>query len=175
MSQKIILSAAAVLLAGCGSLSLPVPFSSPPPPPPAPSAPEPSPSEPLDPFVVMIGAERWEVILDRALEGIALAPDGPAVAETGSDLYRADAALKSGAARLLELRDQVCGKGLLSGEACRIPNWPSWTGEPPTANTPIEEIERRSQWLGEAMQPFTSVGCQVGRQATGEPLFCSVE
>lgn len=142
------------------------------------STPPPSPAaaptaEPLDPYVVMIGAERWGVIMDKALEG-ARAAAGIATVEKG-DMFRADRALKSGAARLIELRNEVCGQELVTGEACILKDWPAWTREPPTDTTPIEEIQRRSDWLSLEMDPFTSAGCEAGRKASKDELFCSVE
>jgi len=133
-----------------------------------------TPPEDLDPFVVMIGAERWTVILDKALEGAREAPDTNAVANE-NDLYRADAALKRGAAMVVQLRNQVCGKGLVTGTACNLPEWPAWTLEPPTGDTPLAEIDRRSGWLDTVMAPFTGVGCEAGRKATNDDMFCSVE
>jgi hypothetical protein len=133
-----------------------------------------TPAEDLDPFVVMIGAERWTVILDRALEGAIEAPSTvPDLSD--SDLYRTDAALKSGAAMLIELRNRVCSRGLLTGDACKLPDFPAWTREAPNATTPLAELDQRSGWLSEVMDPFTSAGCEAGRKATGDELFCSVE
>lgn len=133
-----------------------------------------TPPEDLDPFVVMIGAERWTVILDKAHEGAIQAPE-PASAAEQTDLYRADAALKRGAAQVIELRNLVCGKGLVPVEACVLPEWPAWTHEPPTGDTPILEIDRRSAWLSEVMSPFTDAGCAAGKAATKDDMFCSVE
>lgn len=133
-----------------------------------------TPSEPLDPFVVAIGAERWGVIIDKAMDGAQQSAVPSAGVDLG-DLYRADAALKSGAASLIELRNQVCSQGLVTGAACELKDWPAWTREPPTDKTPLAELDRRSQWLGEAMQPFTDAGCEAGRKATKDDLFCSVE
>jgi hypothetical protein len=138
------------------------------------AAPPAASSEPLDPFVVMVDAERWGVIIDRAREGVREAP-GPADADAGNEMYRADAALKSGSAALIELRNEACVKGLVTGAACDLGEWPAWTREAPTGKTPISEIDRRSQWLGATMAPFTEAGCEAGRKATGEELFCSVE
>jgi hypothetical protein len=163
--------AAAVLLALAACVPQePQPAEQPPPSPPQ----DASPSAPLDPFVVMIDAERWGVIIDRAMEGARMAAI-PSADFDQSEMYRADAALKEGAAALIELRNRVCGQGLVTGDACQLRDWPEWTREPPTDQTPIEEIERRSQWLGEIMGPFTAAGCEEGRKATGEDLFCSVE
>jgi hypothetical protein len=167
--MKFLPAIALLVLAGCNP-EAPKPEPTPPPIKPQTAAS----SEPLDPFVVMIGAERWGVIIDKAMDG-AREADVPSAGVDLSDLYRADKALKSGAARLIELRNQVCGQGLVSGAACELKDWPDWTREPPSDKTPIEEIDRRSQWLGEAMQPFTDAGCEAGRKATGEELFCSVE
>jgi hypothetical protein len=132
------------------------------------------PVEPLDPFVVMIGAERWGVIIDRALQGVREAP-GIDRAFLENEMLRADVALKSGAANLLELRNEACAKLLVTGADCALEEWPAWVLEAPTGDTPIEEIERRSDWLAEQMGAFTSAGCEAGRQATGDELFCSVE
>jgi hypothetical protein len=131
-------------------------------------------SEPLDPFVVGIDAQRWGVIIDRAQEGVIEAPYADAKLED-SDALRADAALKSGAARLIVLRNDVCRRGLLSAKDCALSSWPAWTMEPPSASTSLEVIDRRSAWLGEAMERFTTVGCEAGRKATGDEQFCSVE
>ena len=133
-----------------------------------------TPAEPLDPFVVMIGAERWTVILDKALEGAREAPE-PAGAAERTDMYRADAALKRGAAMVIEVRNDVCGKGLVTGAACTLPEWPAWTRELPTGDTPIAEIEKRSDWLSGVMSPFTDAACEAGRTATKDDMFCSVE
>lgn len=133
-----------------------------------------TPPEDLDPFVVMIGAERWTVILGRAMEGAIEAPATNAeIAD--SDLYRTDAALKSGAAMVVELRNMVCARGLLAGEACKLPPFPAWTHEPPNGSTSLEELDRRSAWLSEVMDPFTAAGCEAGRRATDDYQFCSVE
>ena len=133
-----------------------------------------TPPEDLDPFIVMIGAERWTVLLDKALEGAREAPD-PASAAEETDLYRADAAVKNGAAMVIELRNRVCRKGLVTGDACQLPEFPAWTREPPTGDTPIDEIDRRSGWLDTVMAPFTEAGCEAGRKAMNDEMFCSVE
>ncbi len=131
-------------------------------------------SEPLDPFVVSIDAQRWSILIDKAIEGVREAP-----AANGElydqQLFRADAALKSGAAHLLELRNDICGKGLLTGDACTLPDFPQWTREPPSPSVTVEEIDQRSQWLSSAQEKFVELGCEAGKKATKDELFCSVE
>jgi hypothetical protein len=131
-------------------------------------------TEPLDPFVVMVDAERWGVIIDKAREGVREAP-GPSETYFDNEMYRADTSLKSSAAELIALRNEACVKGLVTGAACNLGDWPAWTREPPTDRTPIKEIQRRSDWLSRQMDPFTAAGCEAGRKATGDDLFCSVE
>lgn len=133
-----------------------------------------TPAEDLDPFVVMIGAERWTVLLEHALNGAREAPEGPAAAGY-DDLYRTDSALKRGAAMVIELRNSVCSKQLVTGADCTLPDWPAWTLEPPNGNTPLTELDRRSGWLDLVMAPFVEAGCEAGRKASGERMFCSVE
>jgi hypothetical protein len=130
--------------------------------------------EPLDSFAVSIDAQRWGVIIDKALEGVIEAPYASATLEE-SDALRADAALKSGAAKLILLRNDVCRRGLLPASECILAAWPAWTMEPPSPTTPIEVLDRRSAWLGATMDRFTAVGCAAGRKASGDELFCSVE
>lgn len=131
-------------------------------------------SEPLDPFLVMVGAERWGVIIDKAHEGAIEAPETD-IALAENQVLRADMAVKDGAAALLELRNRICGKGLMKGDACVIKDWPAWASEPPTGDTPLAEIERRSDWLSTVMAPFTDLGCAEGRKASKDDMFCSVE
>jgi hypothetical protein len=167
------LGIAVVALAACQPPQQQEAAKTPEPAPPVASAPA-TPKEPLDPFVVAIDAGRWGVIIDKAIDG-AREADVPTAGVDESDLYRADKSLKNGAASLIELRNQVCGQGLVTGAACDLKDWPAWTREPPTDKTPIEELDRRSQWLGEIMQPFTDAGCEAGRKATRDDMFCSVE
>jgi hypothetical protein len=158
-AKLVVLVVASMALAACQQAVRPVDSAS---------------AERLDPFVVMIGAERWGVMIDRAREGVREAP-GPAQAYYENEIYRADVALKSGAAGLIELRNETCAKGLVSGADCSLGDWPAWTREPPTDETPIAEIQRRSDWLAQKMDRFTAAGCEAGRRATGDDLFCSVE
>ncbi|MEP7209789.1 MAG: hypothetical protein ABI740_03035 [Alphaproteobacteria bacterium] len=131
-------------------------------------------AEPLDPFVVGIDAQRWGVIIDKAQEGVIEAPYANVALEE-SDALRADTALKSGAAKLIVLRNDVCRRGLLSVKECALSSWPAWTMEPPTSATPLEVLDKRSAWLGETMDRFTAIGCAAGKKASGDEQFCSVE
>ena len=137
-------------------------------------SPQSPPAEPLDAFVVAVDAERWGVIIDKALDGVTEAAYANAALEA-SDALRTDTALKSGAARLIVLRNDVCKRGLLTKEECLFSAWPAWTLEPPSAAIPLETLDRRSAWLGATMARFTAVGCAAGIKASGEDLFCSVE
>ena len=143
-----------------------------------------TPPEDLDPFVVMIGAERWTVILDRAMEGAIEAPYNVVRITDPDDgdrnwpddeKFRADVALKRGAAQVIILRNIVCEKGWVTGDACELPPFPAWTHELPSWTTSLEELDRRSAWLSEVMDPFTAAGCEAGRKATDDYQFCSVE
>lgn len=176
LSAKFVAAALIVGLSGCGpNTPAPAQQAQAPAQPPAPTTPPASttPSEPLDPFVEMISAERWTVILDKAIEGVRESYDPKAPDE--GDMLRADAALKRGAAMVIELRNDACRKKLVPADKCTLPEFPAWTHEPPTDKTPIEEISRRSNWLSGIMDPFTTAGCEAGRKATKDEMFCSVE
>ncbi|MDP3739788.1 MAG: hypothetical protein Q8R02_20540 [Hyphomonadaceae bacterium] len=130
-------------------------------------------SEPLDPFIVSIDAQRWAILIDKGLEGVRETSGMDGLYD--DQLFRADVALKSGAANLIELRNEICGKGLLKDEACKLPDFPAWTREPPATGVTVEQINERSQWLSTASDPFTAFGCEAGRKAMKDDLFCSVE
>ena len=132
------------------------------------------PAEALDPFVVMIGAERWGVLIDKAYQGAIEAPYANDALDE-DDRLRTDRAVKSGAAELIKLRNMVCAKGLLSGADCDLGSWPAWVMEPPAANLSWEEMDARSEWLSIQMDRFVSVGCAAGRNASGDRQFCDVE
>lgn len=127
--------------------------------------------EKLEPFDVMVGAERWGVLMDKA--------DAAAIANAGDldeqETLRADKAVKDGAARLIVLRNDICSRGLLKGADCQFKAWPVWIAEPPSAATPLAEIQRRSDWLSIAMDKFVTAGCELGRKQENDPQYCSVE
>lgn len=162
---------AALALGACQPAAQPTAAAPPAAQPPA-AQPDPN-AEPLDPFVVMIGAERWTVLLDKALEGTREAPAPAAIDET--DQSRADRATRDAAAMLLILRNQQCAKGHLKGDDCTIANWPAWASEPPNPNTPLATIDDRAGWVGETMQKYTDKGCELGKAALKDDMFCSVE
>ncbi|MEZ5938093.1 MAG: hypothetical protein R3C52_07725 [Hyphomonadaceae bacterium] len=139
------------------------------------AAPGLEPAAEIDPFTLAIEAGRWRVIIERAHEGARLAPNPDGLAGDEPDALRIDRSLKEGAAELLKLRDQVCSKDLVDPVICIFKNWPSWTTEPATSDTPLVELQARSEWLGEEVSNFSGAGCEAGRRATGDDLFCSVE
>lgn len=133
----------------------------------------PEPAEPLDPFDVVIAAERWGVLISMASDGVIESGAG----EGASDdmVVRADRAVKDGAAAMVQLRNLVCARRLVEASECNIGPLPSWVFDPPSGATPLEEIARRSDWLGEAMGPFVDAGCRAAREGLGDELACSVE
>ncbi len=128
------------------------------------------PDETIDPFYLAIEAERWNVMLENAL---GRQSDRPSATDENDDVLRVHRALQAGVANLIQLRDDVCRKGLLDIGECQgidIPDWAvDWEADLPT----LSELQARSDWLGEAIQPFVDVACQ---NDTGEwVLACMVE
>lgn len=139
----------------------------------APQPQQPAEAEKLDPFVVMIGAERWGVLIDKAME--AVREHVPTTdADFENEVLRADRATKDGALAMLVLRNEICGRGLMRGPDCDVAI-PAWVHEAPTSATPLKVIDDRSEWLSIAMDKFVAYGCEQGRQRTGEQMYCSVE
>ncbi|MCG8440346.1 MAG: hypothetical protein MI723_00915 [Caulobacterales bacterium] len=123
-----------------------------------------------DLWALVIESERWGVLMDRAMDGIA---DAPAVEE--SDAARADAALRDGALQLFALRRRACAAGLVDADECGALAAPDWLGAPLEPPPSPAEIAGRSEWLGAAAQPFIAAGCAAGEARTGDAMFCAVE
>jgi hypothetical protein len=136
---------------------------------------EPSPTaDDLDPFILMTNAERRAILVERAIEGVDLAPvrDPDTLA---SDAERADAALKRAGLAFVTLRARACQSGLAAAEVCDGPPLPDWVFEAPTASTSPEILFEREAFIARLTGPLVEIGCAAGVAATSEELFCSVE
>lgn len=114
--------------------------------------------EPIDAFYLAIEAERWNVMIENAL---GLVNDVRSRNFDNDDIARIERALDYGIRNLLDLRDEVCQDGLVDAETCyslKIPDWAfAWEETPPS----LAELQARSDWLGEAIQPFVSAKCRA--------------
>ncbi len=132
--------------------------------------------EEADDFGLMIEAERYGVIIDRATEG-AIEGQPATTLEEPSELERATRALHRAAHHLYALRAITCGSGLAGSQDCGPLPPPDWLGEPAGTVADAAEIRRRIDWLAEAMSPFVAAGCDAGQSRREEelPHYCSVE
>ncbi|ACT58708.1 hypothetical protein [Hirschia baltica] len=125
----------------------------------------------LDPFTVAIGAERWNVIIGKARSALELKHSTP----SEDDLVRIDLALRAGVRDLLELRDALCLANEKPIETCVAIEIPEWAATPPNTVTSLIEYEARSQWLGEAANNLSAIGCEAGREVSNDEYLCAVE
>lgn len=130
--------------------------------------------EPIEPFYLAIESGRWDVLIDRAREGLRLRPFDPSAPDE-DEILRIDASLKSGALNLLALRLELCRIGLGAPGDCEHVSWPEWITQPPSSRVDLEVLQARSDWLGEQTFHYIETGCRIGREQSGEDLFCSVE
>ena len=136
------------------------------------SAPEAVEADPIDPFYLAIEAERWGVMIDNARDvNFATMPD---IQDEENEVARVHRALKYGVQNLVKLRDETYEAGLVSAaasSALEIPEWGyAFTTELPT----LLELQTRSDWLGEAIQPFVDAKCRL-REGDGWRDDCRVE
>lgn len=128
----------------------------------------------IEPFYLAIEAGRWDVLIERAREGLLLRPyDADAPEE--DEILRIDSSLKSGALALLVLRLELCRSGLGAAGECGHQSWPEWITQPPSAKVDLSVLQERSNWLGEQTFRYIETGCRIGREQSGDDLFCSVE
>lgn len=123
----------------------------------------------IDDFALAIESERWSVMIDNAH---TLFVDGGGMMDT-DERSRANEALRRGALSLAMLRDGVCTAGFVKTETCAayvVPDWAvSWDGVIPSPQI----LQARSEWLGEALQPFEAAVCTDGEG--GRAIECMVE
>jgi hypothetical protein len=134
-----------------------------------------TPAEPLDPFMVAIDAERWNVLLDRGIDATREGDGKKATPLDENDALRADLAVHDAVAKLLLLRNALCARGLAKDKTCALATLPAWVTEPPSAATPLQEIDNRIQWVGAAMSDLQEIGCEHGRAVSKDPQYCDVE
>jgi hypothetical protein len=129
-----------------------------------------------DPFILMIDAGRYGVIIERAAEGAIEGQPARTLPEP-SELESATQSLHRAVHDLYELRAITCESGLVGEADCGPLQPPDWLGEPAGAVADAAEIRRRIDWLTEAMSPFVRAGCDAGqsRQTEELPYYCSVE
>ena len=128
------------------------------------------PAVPIDAFGLVIEAERWGVLIDKA------GADMNAPGDEDSDLYRIDEALRSGALELVRLRDKLCASGVSPETTCVRVDLPDWVmAAPDTEATPLSTYQERSDWLGGELWPLVDAGCAAVRAETGDETACSVE
>ena len=134
-----------------------------------------TPAEPLDPLMVAIDAERWNVLLDRGIDATREGDGGKATPLDENDTLRADLAVHDAVAKLLLLRNALCARGLAKDKTCTLPAMPAWITEPPSASTPLQEIDKRIQWVGATMSDLQEIGCEHGRAVSKDQQYCYVE
>ena len=135
--------------------------------------------ETIDPFTLAIDAERWTVMMDNASMGATAAAleNRPSGGYEERDMrYRIDFALRSGVRQLLALRDSLCVDGHSIEVSCNSLELPGWvTDAPAPMFTSLEEFQARSDWMGEQIAPLVSIGCELGKNASNDEMFCAVE
>ncbi len=131
-------------------------------------------AEPIEPFYLAIEAGRWQVLLDRAQEGLQQRPFDVSAPDE-NEILRIDASLKSGALSLLAMRLELCRSGLGVAGDCEHSSWPEWITQPPSSRVDLQVLQERSNWLGDQTFHYIETGCRIGRDQSGDDLFCSVE
>ena len=126
-------------------------------------------------FNLVIETERHSVMIGNAMHGVSVNMMDDRL-DDGAEIYRVDHALRSGVRDLIALRDALCIQRIEPDTTCHSIQIPAWVMSPPDVEgTSLAEYQARSEWLSEIMQPYISAGCDVGRNATGEEMFCAVE
>lgn len=130
-----------------------------------------------DPANLATNSARWSFIIDHSNSGLDLmerpTTDGPR--DHAYWLLSADWGLKDDALKLLQLRNRLLSTGLVKPSDLHSTKWPAWIFEPPTSKESPDVLAARLDWLEKEASELVEIGCKIGREKSGEELFCSVE
>ncbi len=135
----------------------------------------------LDPWNLTISAERYGVLLNRAIEGVIIGPPARTLPEVTDQslLQRAGWATRDAAFSLYQLQKMTCEHGLVGVDDCLHIEAPDWLDDSPTSIPTPEEIHLRIRWLVDHLGPHLEAGCDAGQsrntEPDGWPHFCSTE
>lgn len=138
---------------------------------------EPAASEEPDPFDLNIEIGRYGVMLNHVQQLTRERPGSVEVEVTDPrDLARR---LRETAWEYNIERSQLCARGLFTEVACGPAYEPVWISEPATATPTLQEIQSRSDSLGDEVQRFWNAVCADARsrvQDEQERMYvCAIE
>jgi len=130
-----------------------------------------------DPTSLATNSARWSFIIDHSNSGLDLLerPNTDRPHDHAYWLLSADLGLKDDAFKLLQLRNRLLVMGLVKPSDLHSTRWPAWIFEAPTSEESPDVLEARLTWLEKEAADLVEVGCKIGREKSGNELFCSVE
>lgn len=140
------------------------------------AAPGPATPETPNPMDLHIEIGRYGVMLDQVRDLTAERP-GSAEADPAQprELGRA---LREAVWKYNLERSRLCGKGLFTEVACGSAYEPVWISEPSNVEPTLQEIQSRSQALGEEVMRFWNAVCDDAASRAGEQdrsSVCAIE
>jgi hypothetical protein len=139
-------------------------------------APPPAP-EPLNALSLSIEAGRYGVMLSQIH---SLTGDRPGAMDTdASDPKDIARRLRETVWEYNLERSSLCARGLFAELACAPAYQPVWIGEPAEVAPTLEELQTRSDAVGEEVQHFWSIVCDDARtretDADAREYVCAIE
>ncbi|HYD87253.1 MAG TPA: hypothetical protein VEA80_07250 [Vitreimonas sp.] len=134
-------------------------------------------AEAPDPFNLNIEVGRYGVMLDQVENLSSEAPNAaePEVTDP-RDLARR---LRETVWQYNLERSSLCARGLYTAVSCGPSYQPVWIGEPADASPSLEELQTRSNALGEEVMRFWDAVCEEARAAEADAearqYVCAIE
>lgn len=128
-----------------------------------------------EPFILMINAGRAAILADRAFDGVLMGEAPPYDEKAFDELRTAKENLAGAVLGIYRARAVACERKTVAEEHCGPLPPPDWLGEPVAAKVSAAELKARLDWVWEKSGPFVEAGCKIGREASKDELFCSVE
>lgn len=130
-----------------------------------------------DPFILQVDIGRQAVFIERALN--ALGDELPIVRADGpEDPQRADAlwrSLRETGREGAILKALYCARRLVPAADCRRARPPAWISADPEPLPSLPALRAHLDELVVFIDPFVRRGCELGRRARKDELYCSVE
>jgi hypothetical protein len=131
----------------------------------------------VDLGTLQIDAGRLNALLNRSNDGLDLQPARvqPSPDPEAAKRLVIDSNLKNAGLGLLLLRNRLMNEDIIGERDGRSKHWPAWIVQPPESSLSPADLQDRYEWLQKEVDELAEYGCEVGRQKSGQPSYCSLE
>lgn len=125
-----------------------------------------------DVFIMTIDAGRMSIFVDR-INSAAELVETPALG--GDELIGVARNVRIAALEFLLTKERLCKDAKFIEQSCVQITPPRWLAEDPSHKVTVKQVQARIEQVQTMMTPLIDAACTLGKEKSGDGLFCSVE